>query len=151
MNYEEIANIIESVRGDAVDFGDKDSDLVPSTERIAETENLIGHKLPPSYVWFLRNYGGGTVYGDQIFCISKVYSIENSFDVASRTLSDRKNGLIKESEISICVTDFGEQFILDVSTGNDEYSVVRKTGEERKIIADSFVNFLTLMIRDDIP
>lgn len=150
MDYDYVSKVIDEARGKAVDFGDANSVLVPSEVRIGETESLLEQKLPASYLWFLRNYGGGTIFGDQIFSIFGEYSNQNMMDVAARTLSDRKNGFIDANEISICFTDFGEQFLLDASANGLEYPVIRKTGGLRKVVAENFAEFLVSMIREDI-
>lgn len=150
MDYDYVSKVIEEARGKVVDFGDANSVLVPSEIRIDETESLLGQKLPASYLWFLRNYGGGTIFGDQIFSIFEEYSSQNMMDIAARTLSDRENGFIGANEISICFTDFGEQFLLDASANSSEYPVVRKTGGLRKVVAVNFAEFLVSMIREDI-
>ena len=152
MEFEAVARVIEENRGDAVDFGNPSCDFIPTDARIQETERLIGHKLPASYVWFLKNYGGGTIFGDDIFAVEAQYSGVNMVDVATRTLSDRQNGFVKDSEISICFTDFGEQFLLDASdeAAATEYPVIRKTGDMRKVVAESFADFLVKFIQEEI-
>jgi len=152
MKYETAAQVIELNQGDTVDFGEPTCELVPSDERIKETERLLGQKLPSSYIWFLKQYGGGTVHGDEILMVSAQYSPDNMLDIAAKTLSDRRNGFINNQEISICFTDFGEQFLLDASKENEsgEYPVIRKTGDERKIVAVDFSDFLVKLINENI-
>ena len=152
MDYDEVASLIEEKRDVTVDFGTHDSEIVPSQKRIEETEKRLGVKLPPSYIWFLENYGGGTVFGDDIYAISKSYSEQDMFDVASKTIADRNQGFLNDNEIAICTTDFGEQFVMDTSTKSDdgEYPVVRKMGDVRKQVADNFVEFLGRYIGEQI-
>lgn len=150
MDFETTARVIEDARDTAVDFGNASCDLVPSVKRIEETEQLLGQRLPESYLWFLRNYGGGSVFGDVIFSISPTYSKDDMSDVAARTLSDRAQGFVKAHEISVCFTDFGEQFLFDASNAAGEYPVVRKTGELRKVVANDFAEFLVKFIREEI-
>lgn len=152
MAYLELSKLIEEKRGVTVDFGTKTSDIIPSQTRIDETEKYLGITLPPSYIWFLKNYGGGTVFGDDIYAISKSYSSNDMFDVASKTLADRAHGIIDEHEIAICTTDFGEQFVMDASQqlSNGEYPVVKKMGDVRSKVADGFANFLLCYIREQI-
>ncbi len=152
MTYDEVAKLIKKNNGVTVDFGASDCELVPSQARVDETEKVLQVKLPPSFLWFLKNYGGGTVFGDDIYSISKVYSERDMFDVASRTISDRKDGFINDDEIAICNTDFGEQFVMDTSkrTNDGEYPIIRKMGEVRTQIADSFVDFLGQYISEKV-
>jgi hypothetical protein len=152
MTYDEVAQLIEENRYITVDFGTSDCEIIPSQERIEETEKRLQAKLPPSYIWFLKNYGGGTVFGDDIYAVSKSYSESDMFDVASKTIADRGQGFINENEIAICTTDFGEQFVMDTLKVSDEgeYPVVRKMGDVRKQVADSFVDFLGRYIGEQI-
>lgn len=152
MTYDEVAQLIEENRDITVDFGTIDCEIIPSQERIEETERLLKVKLSPSYIWFLKNYGGGTVFGDDIYAISKSYSDNDMFDIASKTIADRAQGFINENEVAICTTDFGEQFVMDTSVVSDEgeYPVIRKMGDVRKQVAESFVDFLGLYIGEQI-
>lgn len=59
MDFTNLAKLIELNRGDAVEFGNANCDLNPSQVRVQETEDQVGAKLPPSYLWFVKNYGGG--------------------------------------------------------------------------------------------
>ena len=152
MSYDGLAFLIEEKQGSAVDFGDKNSDIIPKERRILETERILNVKLPPSYVWFLQNYGGGTVFGDDIYSISKKYSPTDMFDIASKTISDRSLGYINDDEVVICTTDFGEKFLMctsDVSS-DGEYPVIRKMGNNRERVADNFAKFLYLYISEKI-
>ena len=150
MNYEEFSQIIAGAQGSDVDFGSRDSNLVPSSHRISETEKILGQKLPESYVWFLQNYGGGEVFGDEIAVIPPEYCENNYLDIAARTLSYRKNLSINDSEICFLSTDFGENFLFDAASFESEYRVVRKTGSERKVVAKNFLEFIIKMVREEI-
>ena len=152
MDYDEVASLIEEKRDVTVDFGTSDSEIVPPQKRIEETEQRLGVKLPPSYIWFLKTYGVGTIFGDDIYAISRSFSDQDMFDVASKTIADRNQGFLNDNEIAICTTDFGEQFVMDTSTKSEdgEYPVVRKMGDVRTQVADSFVGFLGRYIGEKI-
>jgi hypothetical protein len=151
MDYEKVTIAIRS-NSDEVNLGDSGSPLVPSAARIKETENFLGQSLPPSFVWFLKNFGGGTIFGDPLYYIPNEYSCKNMMDVAAKTLADRENGLIETGEISLCITDFGEYFVFDTNNprADGEYPVVRKTGDICKVVANDFADFLVKFIGEEI-
>lgn len=65
--FEGLKALIAEHTDEAVEFGDPNSDLGPTEERINETQELLGCKLPISYLWFVQNYGGGEIYGEEIY------------------------------------------------------------------------------------
>ncbi|QEM80898.1 SMI1/KNR4 family protein [Halomonas binhaiensis] len=144
MRLDDLDLLIEEYNGDAVEFGDSNCDLSPTEERIRETECLIGCKLPPSYLWFVKKYGGGEVYGEEIYSIYPVLSEQSIGDVSYQTKWSRDRGLVENSDVVICSNDFGETFVLDsASPGEDgEYPVYLKAGASKKEYATSFGEFL---------
>ena len=68
--YEDLIRLIEEA-GDNVDFapfGDGVSD-----DWIKAAEERLGVVFPMSYKWWLKNYNGGEVYGEEIY---SVYGID---------------------------------------------------------------------------
>ena len=149
MNFVELENFIEINNGASIEFGTEEN--APSDTWIERAECDLGVKLPPSYIWFLKNYGGGEIHGDEIFSIYEIpFDEASGGDVVFQTISDRRNEFIKESEVLICSTDFGEQFVMDVSRRNEkgEYPIVRKVGNHRKDFANSFADFIVKFVGD---
>ena len=144
MNVHELAKIIEEYSDDVVQFGDSECDLSPSSERIRETEKLLECELPPSYKWFVKNYGGGEVYGEEIYSIYPVLSDYSVGDIVYQTKWFRDKGFVSELDIVVCSNDFGEIFFLDTSMKDDdfEYPVYIIIGENKKLYAESFAEFL---------
>ena len=64
--YDEIKKIIEEAE-DGVDFADFGNGV--SEEWISKAEERLGFELPETYKWWLKNYGGGEIYGEEIFSI----------------------------------------------------------------------------------
>lgn len=150
MKLDDLEQLIEEHAGDAVEFGDSNCDLSPTDERIEETECLIGCKLPPSYLWFVKNYGGGAVYGEEIYSIYPVFSEQSVGDIAYQTKWSRDNGFVDNSDVVVCSNDFGETFVLDASSPSEdgEYPVYLKAGAHKKKYAVSFGEFLYKRISD---
>lgn len=152
MIYDDVVKVIEENSGVNVDFGTSQCELIPSQDRLLETEKILGIVLPPSFRWFLTNYGGGTIFGDELFTISKSYCDHDMFDIASRTLNERAHDFINNDEIILLSTDFGEQFLMATSqqSENGEFAIIRKFGKERQRIADSFAEFMMKYIQGKI-
>ncbi len=150
MDFSDLAELIEHNRGDAVEFGNANCDLNPTSLRVQETEDLIGAKLPPSYLWFVNNYGGGEIYGEEIFSIYQSFRPESAGDIGVKTCQFRKAGFISSTEIAVCSNDFGEIFALDVSVLSDkgEYPVYVRRGRQREAYAENFAAFLAKRIRN---
>ncbi|MDD7911538.1 SMI1/KNR4 family protein [Pseudovibrio exalbescens] len=146
----DLEQLIAEYSGNGVEFGNSSSDLSPTDERVAETESKIGCKLPPSYLWFVKNYGGGHVYGEEIFAIYPVLSDLSVGDIAYQTKAEREQGFVGSSAVVICSNDFGETFYFDTSARDNEgeYPVFVKAGATEKKYADSFAGFLYKRISD---
>ena len=149
MSYKSIQKIIDKNRGKNVDFGNIDS--APSDEWIIKAENYLGISFPPSYLWFLKNYGGGEIHGEEIFSIYEMpFDEVVGGDVVSQTMSERQSGAVCDTEVLICVTNYGEQFLIDSSRQdkNNEYPIVRKVGNKIEDYASSFADFIVKFIGD---
>lgn len=151
MKKVELVELIKANQDDIVNFGSIESEFIPSQDRIIETEQILGAKLPPSYVWFLLNYGGGTVHGDEILSISKKYDEKDMSDIASVTLDYRRRNYLADHEIAFCLTDFGETFLMDTSrkSAEGEFIIVRELDGERKDVASDFIEFLIRYIKEE--
>ncbi|WP_050029915.1 SMI1/KNR4 family protein [Verrucomicrobium sp. BvORR034] len=147
--FHSTAALIEQHRGNGVEFGEPEG--APSDQWIRKAEQRLGMPFPPSYLWFLRNYGGGEITGDEVFSIYQM-EFEEVFggDIVFKYLAHIKDGTIAASEIPVCETDFGEVFILDASVRDEsgEYPVYRLFGKNRELYAANFAEFLERKIRN---
>lgn len=108
---DEVKRLISSHRS-IVEFG-LPTDAVEE-EWIAKAEIALNRSLPDSYKWFLRNYGGGEIGGEEIYSIYGMpFESVNGGDIVFQYLSNRKAGLLDDSKLVISVTDFGETFFFD--------------------------------------
>ena len=69
MNYTDIIYLIEK-NTDKVEFADFGDGV--SQQWIDLAESRLGVVFPPSYVWWLKNYSGGQINGNEIFSIYEV-------------------------------------------------------------------------------
>jgi hypothetical protein len=149
MKFEELKKFIAANSGVSIEFGSEEQ--APSAEWISKAESALGCNFPVSYRWFLENYGGGEIHGDEIFSIyQQPFEDVVGGDVVARTIHDRNSGITASSDISICTTDYGEVFVLDglVQTGCGEFPVVRITGQSRETYAPSFAEFIVKFVGD---
>lgn len=147
--FEELKALIAKHADEAVEFGDPNSDLGPTEERINETQELLGCKLPISYLWFVQNYVGGEIYGEEIYSIYPVLSETAVGDIGYQTRWFREKGLVEPSDIVISSNDFGEVFCLDTSVSEaGEYPVSIRAGQVSKTYAKNFADFLRKRIEE---
>lgn len=149
MGLEELEQFIAANSGVNVEFGSRKN--APTPDWIAKAEDALGSALPPSFRWFLENYGGGEIHGDEVYSIYQMpFDEVVGGDVVARTLSDRKDGVIAQSDISICATDFGELFVFDGQgrAEDGELPVVRVTGANRNFFAENFAEFIVKFVGD---
>jgi hypothetical protein len=139
----ELMRLIEESEG--VDFGEFGQGV--SDEWILRAETRLGIKLPPSYVWWLKNYGGGAVYGDEIFTI-----YEQDFDtvvgcdiVHMHELNVREQLFSNDQLVIYEPDDAVYYFDLKQRDEDNEYPVYEYYSGKK--IADDFIEFLIRLIR----
>ena len=149
MTAKDISDFIAKNMGHSISFGN--SDASPSADWISKAENEIGLPFPNSYKNFLCCHGGGEIHGDSIYSIFQLpFDQPLAGDVVYETLSNRKNGFLKQGEIALCFTDYGELFLMDGNNPDDggEYPVLRQTGQQREVFADNFADFVIKFVGD---
>lgn len=134
--YDEIRQLIEanSDIAEFADFGDGVSD-----EWIEKAESALGFSLPESYKWWLRNYSGGEVGGEEIYSI---YCEDFDSVVGGDVVyMYRQQPSGSENLVPICHSDVDGVFSFERNTENDqEWAVVSEgTGS---IYASDFLDFL---------
>ncbi|MBT2563777.1 SMI1/KNR4 family protein [Pedobacter sp. ISL-68] len=142
--FEEIKNLIEdnSEILNFAEYGDGVSD-----EEILSAERRLNVVFPPSYIWWLKHYFGGEIYGDEIFSI---YNSEDEDipggDIVYINKLDRKNGFINSTQLSIMSNDVGETFFFDLLKidENGEAPVYKLPSNEK--YANDFLDFLKKQI-----
>ncbi len=93
MFTDKLKKIIDENKYHSIEFGNCDS--APPDDWIEKAEQYLGAKFPPSYVWFLKNCGGGEIHGDEIFSIYEMpFNEVVGGDIVCQTMLDRENGFI---------------------------------------------------------
>ena len=144
--YEEIISIISDA-GEGVDFAPFGEGI--SVEWIDLAEKRLGVELPTSYKWWLKNYSGGEIYGEEIYSI---YGID--FDnvvggdvVYINELSRKQNS---EFNNKIIISESNDEiFYFDLSEGlvNEEYPVYEYYTKAK--YAECFLGFLKRRILEN--
>ena len=137
--FDDLIRMIEQA-GDTVNFAPFGEGI--SEEWIAAAEERLQVKFPASYVWWLKNYNGGEIAGEEIYSI---YGVD--FDtvvggdlVYINELSRKENSFFADKLIIEEHDDF--LFYFDTSSGlsDGEYPVCELHRNEK--YADSFAEFL---------
>lgn len=120
------------------DFGDGVQE-----EWINKAEAALPSSLPESYKWWLRDYGGGEIGGEEIFsvCEEDFDSIVGGDIVSMYRLSQQEPNA-REDRIPICHSDVDGVFSFDASSGlhDGEYPILAEaTGT---YYARDFLEFL---------
>jgi len=115
MNDREVLKVLISENSEFIDFGSFE-DAVEDIW-IIKAEAVLGHKLPKSYVWFLKNYSGGEVFHEEIYSIYGIDfdTISGGGDIVYQHLTKLKNNITSSEHVTISETDLGETFFFDFS------------------------------------
>ncbi|WP_321279998.1 SMI1/KNR4 family protein [Marinifilum fragile] len=117
-----------------------------SDEWIEKAEARIGIKLPPSYKWWLRNYSGGQICGEEVYSIYEIdFDEVVGGDIVYMHETNLRNGLINSHQLAICEND-DETFYFDLLSidNNGEYSIYSDIQGQYAI---NFIEFLENRIK----
>ena len=143
--YDEIKEIIENA-GDAVDFAEFGDGV--SEEWIERAEKRLNIDLPESYKWWLRNYGGGEIYGEEIFSIyEQDFDTVVGGDIVYMYELNKKQFNYSDNMLAICETD-NETYYFNVSESkiDNEYTIYAL--HTKVLYAKDFIEFLKKRILD---
>jgi len=144
--YQSVIKLIDENQ-DKINFGEFGNGV--SDFWIEKAQNRLNVVFPPSYIWWLKNYGGGEVLGEEIF---SVYELDNVVggDVVYRNELERKDKFSDSTQLVIQVTDRAEIFYFDLlqPDKNNEYPVYRAFTDIKIKYADDFLDFLERRITD---
>lgn len=146
--YKEIKDIIDNANSDIVDFAPFGEGV--SDEWIQKAETRLGFKLPPSYVWWLKNYRGGMIYGYEIYSIyEKDFDTIVGGDIVHMYELHLRNGTFSKDQIVLSNFD-EEEFYFDLAKrdGNGEAPIYENYSKQK--VADDFIEFLKKMIKGEI-
>lgn len=138
--FDEIKELIR-VNPSIVEFADFGNGVAEGW--IAKAEEAIGMRLPASYRWWLENYSGGEIGGEEIFSVyEEDFDSTTGGNIVSMHRIYQKSPYAKTYRIPICHSDIDGVFYFDSSlpAENGEYAVFSEaTGDS---YASDFFEFL---------
>jgi hypothetical protein len=146
MQYELLKELIEANRErlNFAVFGNGSQ-----AEWIEHAQKKLDAKFPPSFIWWLSNYKGGEINGDEIFGVyNPEFSNIPSGDIVYVNQLSRKNGWSTKKQLLIQKNDQGETYYVDLSRPDDEHEcpiIVDPPGTQ---YASNFLDFLEKKIRE---
>ena len=133
---------------DIINFGSPDN--APSDEWISKAEMYMNITFSDSYKWFLAEYGGGDINGEEIFSIYEI-DFENAVggDIVYNYIIDIRDNLHEKNEIVVSRTDFGEEFYFNYNKSyKNECPIYLRLGKDDGVLYTSdFYEFLYKRIK----
>ena len=135
MNREELIELFEKY-SDLINMGT--SDDTPGNDWIDAAEKVLLVNFPADYKWFLNNYGGGDICGEEIYSI---YCLPFNEAVGGDIVYQNTiaNNNLESGKIVLSNTDFGEEFFFDT---NNMEKVYISIGNNRQLYASDFLEYL---------
>ena len=122
---------------DGVDFGPFGEGL--SDEWITKAEERLHFIFPESYKWWLKNYMGGEIYGEEIFSIYGLdFDSVVGGDVVYINELNREEGFSNSEQLVICEGEDGMFYFQKQESLTDELAVFR----DGEYYASDFIEFL---------
>jgi|ERR1700744_1287212 len=146
--FELIIKLI-SENSDIIDFGEFGQGV--SDLWINKAQERLNVVFPPSYVWWLKNYSGGEIFGEEIYSVyEKDFDEVIGGDIVYMNELNRKNKFSDTTQLVIQETDRSEIFYFDLLQpgNNGEYPVNRLFLGKKIKYTDDFLGFLSARIQD---
>jgi len=146
--YDEIQKLIAEA-GNSVEFANYGDGI--SEEWIMKAEERLGFHLPNSYKWWLRNYGGGEIYGEEIFSIyEQDFDAAVGGDIVYMYELNKENKNYSDDKVVICeASDDVFYFDLFIRKDENENEIPIYSLNYNKKYADDFIEFLKKRITEN--
>lgn len=146
MNYELLNRLIEKFSY-KINFGTLGQGT--SDEWIEKAQFRLGVQFPPSYIWWLKNYKGGEINGDEIFSIYELdFDSVIGGDIVYMNELNRKDGLYSSKQLVIQHNNFGEDYYLDLTQVDDIGESPVYVSPSGQKYAENFLVFLENKIKE---
>lgn len=110
----------------------------PSSEWINKAQECLGIKFPSEYLWFINNFGGGDIAGDEIYSIYELpfkEAIGGDIVYQNTVCSDN----IKKGKLVFLENDFNEQFYFKKEQSGKVFIL---TDNHEELYCNDFFEFL---------
>ncbi|CCG88190.1 SMI1/KNR4 family protein [Erwinia piriflorinigrans] len=135
MNRNDLLNVLKK-HEDIVNLGS--SEDAPESQWIDKCEQALGVTLPEGYKWFLGEFGGGEICGEEIYSIYCMpFDEAVGGDIVYQNTIANKN--LALGKIVLSNTDFGEEFYFKTS---DIASVYVLFGNKEEKYANDFIEYV---------
>ena len=125
------------VSTDGVDFGPFGEGI--SDEWITKAEERLHFIFPDTYKWWLKNYMGGEIYGEEIFSIYGLdFDRVVGGDIVYINELNREEGFSNSEQLVICEGEDGMFYFQKQESLTDELAVFR----DGEYYASNFTEFL---------
>lgn len=132
---DELKKKIASSEG--VDFGPFGEGI--SDEWITKAEERLHFIFPETYKWWLKNYMGGEIYGEEIFSIYGLdFDSVIGGDIVYINELNRKEGFSNSEQLVICEGEDGMFYFQKQESLTNELAVFR----DGEYYASDFIEFL---------
>ena len=122
---------------DGVDFGPFGEGI--SDEWITKAEERLHFIFPESYKWWLKNYMGGEIYGEEIFSIYGLdFDSVVGRDIVYINELNREEGFSNSEQLVICEGEDGMFYFQKQESLTNELAVFR----DGEYYASNFIEFL---------
>lgn len=122
---------------DGVNFGPFGEGL--SDEWITKAEERLHFIFPESYKWWLKNYMGGEIYGEEIFSIYGLdFDSVVGRDIVYINELNREEGFSNSEQLVICEGEDGMFYFQKQESLTNELAVFR----DGEYYASNFIEFL---------
>ena len=122
---------------DGVDFGPFGEGI--SDEWITKAEERLHFIFPDTYKWWLKNYMGGEIYGEEIFSIYGLdFDRVVGGDIVYINELNRKEGFSNSEQLVICEGEDGMFYFQKQESLTNELAVFR----DGEYYASNFIEFL---------
>ena len=122
---------------DGVDFGPFGEGI--SDEWITKAEERLHFIFPETYKWWLKNYMGGEIYGEEIFSIYGLdFDSVIGGDIVYINELNRKEGFSNSEQLVICEGEDGMFYFQKQESLTNELAVFR----DGEYYASNFIEFL---------
>ena len=122
---------------DGVDFGPFGE--VISDEWITKAEERLHFIFPESYKWWLKNYMGGEIYGEELFSIYGLdFDRVVGGDIVYINELNREEGFSNSEQLVICEGEDGMFYFQKQESLTNELAVFR----DGEYYASDFIEFL---------
>jgi hypothetical protein len=146
MLYEKLIALVNQ-NPETVDFAELGVGV--SEEWIEAAETRLNVKFPPSYIWWLKNYCGGEIYGEEVYSVYEVdFDEVVGGDIVYVNEMNREKGYTTTDILVIYQTDVDGTYFFKLSEkdASGEFPVYLNSDKDK--YANTFVEFLIKKIAE---